>query len=154
MLFLSMLVWRVRVAGIGVVSIVFLCLFGFFLFYWLNYRTLIIRITPVSLVLTFGIFRWTVPLDTIEECHLDDAPMWRIGGAGIHFSRIHGRYRAMLNFLEYPRVVIALRRKRGIVRDIVFSTRQPEEVQRIIQNLCRRVRTVPTSVSGVCWPPL
>mgnify|MGYP000900013350 CR=1 FL=1 len=32
----------------------------------------------------------------------------RYGGAGIHFMSIRGRYRASFNFLEYPRVVIAL----------------------------------------------
>ena len=44
---------------------------------------------------------------------------------------VDGRYRASFNFLEYPRVVTALRGKRR-VRDISFSTRQPDEVLRLI----------------------
>jgi hypothetical protein len=57
----------------------------------------------------------------------------RLGGAGIHFMLINKRYRASFNFLEHSRVVIALKRKVGPVRDISFSTRQPDEVLRLIQ---------------------
>lgn len=57
----------------------------------------------------------------------------RMGGAGIHFMSIRKRYRASFNFLEYPRVVIAFKRKVGPVQDISFSTRQPEKVIRLIQ---------------------
>ena len=75
-----------------------------------------------------------MPLANIEECRLDALPaLMRYGGAGIHFMVIRGRYRASFNFLEYPRVVIAFKRKVGPVRDISFSTRQPEDVLRVIQ---------------------
>ena len=100
----------------------------------MNYRTLIIRLTSESLKLTFGIITWIVPLDIVEECCLDDIPMLlRMGGAGIHFMSIRKRYRASFNFLEHPRVVIAFKRKVGLVRDISFSTRRPDEVLRLIQ---------------------
>jgi hypothetical protein len=135
LLFLLLAAWRATAAGLGLLTIAFLCMFGFFLFYSLNYRTLVIRLTPRTLKLAFGIFRWTVPLDTVEECHLDDTPMWRIGGAGIHFTIIRKRYRVMFNFLEHPRVVIALKRKRGPVRDVVFSTRRPEEIRQLIRKI-------------------
>jgi hypothetical protein len=46
---------------------------------------------------------------------------------------IRERYRASFNFLEHPRVVIALRRRRGPVQDISFSTRRPDDVLRLIQ---------------------
>jgi hypothetical protein len=72
-------------------------------------------------------------MDNIEKCFLDDTSLWRIGGAGIHFSWFHGRYRAMFNFIEHPRVVFALKKKRGPVRDVAFSTRRPNEVLRFIQ---------------------
>jgi hypothetical protein len=44
----------------------------------------------------------------------------------------------MLNFLEHPRVVLALRKKRGLVRDVVFSTKRPEEVLRLVREAARR----------------
>jgi hypothetical protein len=46
---------------------------------------------------------------------------------------VNERYRASFNFLEYPRVVVALKRKRGPVQDVSFSTRQPEPVMSLIQ---------------------
>jgi len=133
LLFLVLSIWRVNAIGLDILTAVFFGLFSFFLFYSLNYRTLIIRLTPETLELRFGLFTWTIATDNIENCSLDDTSMWRIGGAGIHFSPIHGRYRAMFNFLEYPRVVIALKKKRGLVRDIAFSTHRPDEVLWFIQ---------------------
>jgi hypothetical protein len=113
-------------------SAVTLSLAGFFLFYSLNFRTLRIRLTSERLELKFGIFRWTVPLDHIEEVHLDELPpLMRLGGAGIHFMSVHDRYRASFNFLEHPRVVIALKRQVGPVQDISFSTRHPEDIIRL-----------------------
>ena len=46
---------------------------------------------------------------------------------------IRRRYRASFNFLEYPRIVITFKRKVGPVRDISFSTRQPDELLRSLQ---------------------
>ena len=81
---------------------------------------------------TFGIFTWKVPLEDIAECALDDVSIWRIGGAGIQLTPIRRRFRVMFNFLEYPRVVVALSKRRGLVRDIAFSTRRPDAVVSII----------------------
>jgi Ca2+/Na+ antiporter len=134
LLFAMLLLWRVNVGSLDLLAAVFLCLFGFFFFYSVNYRTLIIRLTSESLKLTFGIFTWNVPLDNVEECCLDDIPMlMRMGGAGIHFMMIRKRYRASFNFLEHPRLVVAFKSKRGPVQDISFSTRRPDELLRLIQ---------------------
>jgi hypothetical protein len=132
-LFLLLFAWRVRTSGAGVLSAVSLFFFVFFLFYSINYRTLIIDLTPERLKLKFGVFTWTVPLENVENCALDDVPLTRIGGAGIHFTSIRRRYRVMFNFLEYPRLVLALKKKQGPVRDVVFSTRRPEEIERLIK---------------------
>jgi Ca2+/Na+ antiporter len=133
-LFFLLLVWRVTAGSLDIPAAVFFCLFGLFLFYSVNYRTLIIRLTAESLKLTFGIFTWTVPLDNVEECRLDDIPvLMRMGGAGIHFMIIRRRYRASFNFLEHPRVVITFKRRVGPVRDISFSTRRPDDVVRLIK---------------------
>jgi hypothetical protein len=133
-LFLMLLIWRVSTGSPDILSAAFFFFFVFFFFYSVNYRTLIIRLTPESLKLKFGIFTWTIPLDNVGECRLDDLPMlMRYGGAGIHFMFIRKRYRASFNFLEHPRVVIALNRKVGIVRDISFSTRRPDDVIQLLQ---------------------
>ncbi|MGB2897385.1 MAG: hypothetical protein WBB65_14630 [Anaerolineales bacterium] len=131
-LFLVLLIWRMSTGSRDILSAAF---FFFFFFYSINYRTLIIRLTPESLNLKFGIFTWTIQVDNIENCRLDDLPiLMRYGGAGIHFMLIRGRYRASFNFLEHPRVVIALKTKAGPVRDISFSTVHPNEVIQIVQN--------------------
>ena len=134
LLFFTLLIRRVMAGRMDILAALFFCLFVFFLFYSLNYRTLIIRLTSNSLKLKFGIFTWNVPLDNIEECCLDDVPLlMRMGGAGIHFMSIRKRYRASFNFLEHPRVVIAFKRKVWLVRDISFSTRRPDDLLRFIQ---------------------
>jgi Ca2+/Na+ antiporter len=135
-IFLILLIWRVNVSSLDFLAVVFFCFFSLFLFYSLNYRNLIIHLTHESLKLTFGIFTWTVPVDNIEECSLDELPLlMRMGGAGIHFMFIRKRYRASFNFLEHPRVVIAFKRKVGLVRDISFSTRRPDDILRLIQDV-------------------
>ena len=134
-LFFLLLTWRVNAGSLDLLAAFLLCVFGFFLFCSLNYRSLLIHLTPESLNLRFGVFTWNVPLDNVEDCRLDDLPvLMRMGGAGIHFMIIRKRYRASLNFLEYPRVVIALKRRAGLVQDISFSTRQPKDVIKFIRD--------------------
>ena len=129
-----LLIWRVTSDRLDILAVAFIFLFIIFLFYLLNYRTLLIHLTPDSLKLTFGIFTWTIPVDNIQECSIDELPaIMKYGGAGIHFLFVRKRYRASFNFLEYPRVVIAFKRKVGPVRDISFSTRWPDEILQLIQ---------------------
>ena len=136
--FLLYVLWRLITIGADAPSVVVFCLFAFFLFYSINYRMLVIRLTRVSLKLAFGIFRWTIPLENIGHCQLDDELplLLRFGGAGIHFMWVHGRYRVSFNFLEYPRVVIRLKKRTWlIVRDVSFSTRRPTELVQLIRGL-------------------
>jgi hypothetical protein len=133
-LFLALSLWRMNINGLDGLVIAFLILAGMFLFYLVNFRTLHIRITSESLKLIFGIFTWTVPLNNIEDCQLDELPAFmKYGGAGIHFMMIRDRYRASFNFLEYPRVVVAFKKKVGPVRDISFSTQHPEDILRLVR---------------------
>jgi hypothetical protein len=140
LLFLALLAWRVMASGFGVIAAGLLFLFLLFCFYALNYRVLVIRILADKLILKFGVFGWTIPLHTIEEVYPDQTSLWRIGGAGIHFSIICGRYRAMFNFLEHGRVVVALSEKRGLVREVAFSTKNPDDIVHIFTaGACRLV---------------
>jgi hypothetical protein len=132
-LFLGLFGWRTAARGFDGIAAVLLAFAGFFLFYSLNYRTLRIQITPQTIRLSFGLFTWRIPIRDVESIRPDDVSIWRIGGAGIHFTWIRRRYRAMFNFLEHARVVLGLKRKRGPVRDIVFSTRHPDEIIRLVE---------------------
>jgi len=130
---LTLLAWRLFVSGYGTVAALFLFLSMFFIFYASNYRVLVVRMSEEGLWLKFGLFGWTVPWHNVARAHPDDTSLWRIGGAGIHFTIIKGEYRAMLNFLEHPRIVIELEKKRGLVREVAFSTEKPNEILRIIE---------------------
>ena len=134
--------WRALVSGPGWLTLTMAGLAVFFGFYALNFRTLRIRLTPDVLQLTFGVFTWRVPIGNIEACRVDDVSLWRIGGAGIHFSLIQGRYRAMFNFLEYPRLVVLLRQGQGPVRAVAFSTRRVDELRQRLQALMAPAGTV------------
>jgi hypothetical protein len=116
-------------------TILFLALGVIFLFYVFNYRNLRIALNGKALILRFGIFRMVVPLTNIQDYSVDDTSLWRIGGSGIHFTFMDGRYRAMFNFLEYPRLVIRLREKQGWVRDVAFSTQRPGELIKLLDHL-------------------
>lgn len=130
--------WRVVAVRLDLLAAVLLGFFCFFLFNTLNYRTLDIRLTPKLLQLKFGILRWRVPLENIAESRLDEIPaLKRLGGAGVHFMSVHGRYRASFNFLEHPRIVIAFRNKVGPVQDLSFSTTQPDALLKHIQDAIR-----------------
>jgi hypothetical protein len=134
LLFFALFYWRLNAGGLKGLAVVFLFFFVFFLFYAVNYRKIIIRITPEAFKLTFGIFTCRVAMDNIESCGVDVLqPVEQYGGAGIHFMLVRGRYRVNYNFLEYPRMVIGLKRKSGPVNDISFSTRRPDDILEIIQ---------------------
>jgi hypothetical protein len=134
LLFLALLAWRTVVRSMDALAIAFLILSALFLFYSLNYRTLNISLTRDALKLRFGIFARTIPLENVVACRFDDPPvLLKCGGAGIHFMLVRGRYRASFNFLEYSRVVIALRRSAGPVRDVSFTTQLPDAVIRLLQ---------------------
>jgi hypothetical protein len=141
--FILLLAWRWKIAGLDTVVAFFLGLAVLFLFYSLNYRTLKIHMTQGSLELKFGIFTWRIPFNNIEDCRLDEnlPALMKNGGAGIHFMMIDHRYRASFNFLEFPRVVVALKKKAGLVRDISFSTCNPTEVVSLIEKATSKIRT-------------
>jgi len=133
--FLILFAWRWLSVGWNGWTIAFLCISTFFLFYVFNYRTLNINLTHEILQLTFGIFTWKIVIANIERCYLDTPSIGSIGGAGIHFTWVKGKYRAFFNFLDHPRVVIVFKKKKGPVQEIAFSTKQPEIFLEAIQRL-------------------
>ena len=133
-LFGALAVWRVKAGRASRLARMFLFFAALFLFYVLNYRTLLIRLTPAALKLKFGLFTWTVPLDNVASCGHDELPaLQRLGGAGIHFMMVRQRYRASFNVLEHARVVVALKNPAGPVRDVSFSTGRPDRVVQLLQ---------------------
>jgi hypothetical protein len=134
MTFAALAWWQFRSGRDGFFAILFSFLGILFLLYVLNYRVLRIVINSRQLTLKFGVFSHSIPFNNIDSFELDELPwLMKYGGAGIHFMMIRGRYRASFNFLEHPRVVIALRKKTGWVRDISFSTQNPDQILGLLQ---------------------
>jgi Ca2+/Na+ antiporter len=138
-LFWQLLTWRYRLSGLDFLAWVFLIFFAIFLFYSLNYTTLVVRIDEQALVLTFGLITWKVSLENIRDCRLDDdlPRLLRYGGAGIHGYNHRRRYRISFNFLEHPRVAVTLKKKKGPIQEVSFSTRHPQEVLNLLGQLTR-----------------
>lgn len=136
-IFFFLFVWRVNISGFQSLAFIFLFFSLFFLFYVLNYRKLNIQITSDALILKFGIFTWKEAFENIVNCALDDnlPNIKKYGGAGIHFFVFEKRYRASFNFLEYSRVVVTFNKARGLVKELSFSTRQPDEITSLIQKI-------------------
>lgn len=132
--FFLLALWRTKLfTDWNALGAVFLFLAFFFLFYASNYRTLNILVNPYFLQLKSGIIKWKGHIDNIENVQLDEIPiLLRYGGAGIHFKFVRKRYRASFNFLEYPRACVSLMKKRGWVKDLSFSTRQPEKMIQVL----------------------
>ena len=126
--------WKLSVVGFKFGAGLFLFLGLLFTFYIFNFRVLKISITEQALHLKFGIIPWKSELSNVREVSLDDAPMIiKYGGAGVHFAFVKGEYRAFYNLLEYPRVLIRFKQKQGLVKALVFTTRQPDKILEIIQ---------------------
>lgn len=134
LIFFSWFLWRVNEVGFLALPIVCLCMALVFLFYVFNYWALQITITEENLQLKFGVVGWKTALSNIKQADWDNSPpLIKYGGAGVHFAYVNRRYRAYYNFLEHPRLVITFHDKQGLVQELVFTTRQPEQVLEILQ---------------------
>jgi hypothetical protein len=93
---------------------------------------LTIRISPESIAVGYGRITRQIPWENVESCYLDETSAIYYGGFGIRFARIRGKWRMVYNIIGTPRVVLSL--KAGRFREFVFSTKNPEEVLRIIND--------------------
>jgi len=131
--FISILIYQ---AVIGPVWFL-LALFLLFLILTVSFSNLTIRITSQGVSLEYGILKLNIPWENIEDCYLDNAPIFRYGGWGVRVSRVGGKWRLVFNpVFGSPRVVLLL--KEGKFKEIVFSTRNPEEV----------IKTVKQNIAG------
>ena len=131
--FLGVVVYQIVVGPLGerpAPNWFFLLLALLFLVITITFSRLNITITSRAVTVGYGWFRRTIPWDNIERCYVDETSSIRYGGWGIRIGRVKGTWRLVYNVIGGPRVVIAL--KRGIFREFVFSTSNPEEVMAVI----------------------
>jgi hypothetical protein len=97
------------------------------------FSRLTIRMTPASISVGYGPLGQTINWDNVADCFLDETSEVRYGGAGIRMTRIRGSWTIVYDVIESPRVVISL--KEGRFKEVVFSTRHPQDVMKIINQL-------------------
>ncbi|MBZ9569307.1 hypothetical protein KJA16_00100 [Patescibacteria group bacterium] len=131
---LFVLVYQILVGSIGTrpaPNLFFLLMFLLFLGVVINFSRLSIRITHLSVRVSYGIFKHTIPWENIKNCYIDEVSTIRYGGWGIRIGRVKGKCRLVYNVIGAPRVVLSL--KKGKFKEFVFSTEKPKEVMNIIR---------------------
>lgn len=112
-------------------NIAYLGLTLLFLGVTLNFRKLKIRIDSEDITAGYGIFKNTISWNKVEKTYLDEASTARYGGWGLRIGRVKGNWRIVYNVVSGPRVVVSS--KKGTFRELVFSTKKPEEIMKIIE---------------------
>lgn len=132
--FLFVLIYQIFVGPIGAnpaPNWFFLLMLLLFLGVTINFSRLIIRMTPQSIAVSYGIFKHTIIWGNIEDCYLDGASAIRYGGWGIRIGKVEGKWRFVYNVMGGPRVVLSF--KKGRFSEFVFSTKSPDEVMKKIK---------------------
>ena len=98
-----------------------------------NFTRLTISMTPDAITVTYGRFKYTIPWYKIAGCYLDKNPGIAYGGWGIRISKAKGKSVLVYSVIGSPRVILEL--KEGRFRQFAFSTKHPEEVMAIVQQI-------------------
>jgi hypothetical protein len=103
----------------------------------LNFNKLNVKMTQSSVIVGYGILKRTIPWENIERCYVDEVSNIRYGGWGMRIGLVKGNWRLVYNVIGAPRVVLSL--KLGWFGAVVFSTRNPEAVMRIVRQRIGRM---------------
>jgi len=97
-----------------------------------SFRKFNIKMTSDAIIVKYGFGKRTIPWEKIGDCYLDKASIIRYGGFGNRIGRVKGKWRDVYNVIGYPRVVLSLKNS-GFFKEFVFSTKNPEEVMKVIK---------------------
>lgn len=128
------LIFQILIAPIGerpAPNWVLFLLLIVFLGITLNFRILSIVITTSSIIVAYGLVKSEIVWNRVESCSLDKTSAWRYGGWGIRLRKIAGRWGIVYSIIGGQRVTVSL--NDGAFKDIVFSTKYPEEVMDVIR---------------------
>lgn len=106
-------------------------IFLFFIFLALNFLILVVKITSEFLIVGYGIFKHKINWKDVENVYRDKASVVKYGGWGIRFGKVEGIWRLVYNIPESDRIVLKL--KKGNFREFVFSTKNSENVLKLIK---------------------
>ena len=106
--------------------------FALMTFVVVNFSRLVIKATPSSLTVAYGVFKRIIPWEDIAGCYEDESPaLFSYGGYGIRMGRVNGKSRLVYNVLGGDRVVLVL--KKGRFQEFVFSTNDPDAVMDVVK---------------------
>jgi len=94
-------------------------------------RTLVISLTGSEVNIRYGFFSHHQPFSNIAEVEVVEKPGLRYGGWGIRVTWSGKKPVVVFNILSAPTVELTL--KDGKYSKLVFSSRQPDEVAKIIR---------------------
>ncbi|MFQ5909007.1 MAG: hypothetical protein ACE5JE_09340 [Thermoplasmata archaeon] len=112
-------------------TVLYLGVAAVFLFLAVSFSRLIIRMTLDSLQIGYGMFRWRIRWGEIEGVELDELSALREGGVGVRVLKVKGKWRIVYSVVGGPRIVLSVRS--GRFREVVFSTKNPEEVTALVR---------------------
>lgn len=93
-------------------------------------RILAINLTSSEVKIRYGFFNHSQPFSNIAGVKVVEKPGLRYGGWGIRFGWFGKKPTIVFNILSAPTVEVAL--KEGKYGKLVFSSRRPDEVAKII----------------------
>jgi len=97
----------------------------------INFSRMKIRIDNKGIIIRYGVIKNSIPWEDVKDCSVDEGSPLKYGGWGQRFWRVKGNFRIIYNAAAGERIAISL--NSGIVREIVFSTRDPEKVMEVIK---------------------
>jgi hypothetical protein len=106
-----------------------------------NFRRMVTRITAGGVTVSYGIARRTIPIGNIVECYTDRALAIKYGGWGIRLWRGKGKWKLVYSVVGSPLVVLSLRK--GRIGQFLFSTRNCDQVVKIINEYIAANKSVP-----------
>jgi len=96
----------------------------------LNFSTLHLEITSRGILISFGLIKRNIEWKFIEDCRILQgrfrAIWWRLP-----LDRSGGKWRNVFQIPGYPQISLRVKKQRFI--EVIFSTREPEKVKRIIE---------------------
>jgi hypothetical protein len=98
-----------------------------------NFMYLKIEVCRKHVRVRYGIIKYTVLKENIEEAGIADYSAWKLGGVGVRFSRIAGRNTITFNKMGGKKAEILLKNTR--FKRLVFSTNNPENAVSAINSL-------------------
>lgn len=102
------------------------------------FRKFIIKMTSDSIIVKYGFSKCTIPWENIEGCYLDKTSAFWYGGWGLRMGRVNGKWRDIYNIIGFPRVVLSLKKDK-FFKELVFSTKNPDQVMEVINKKINKV---------------